>query len=167
MEILAISGSLRAQSINLTLLEAAKRLAPPEFEVTIFANLGAIPLFSPDLDTATPPLVVDLFREAIASADGILISSPEYARGVPGALKNALDWLVSDHRVAGKAVALVNAASGGGQDATTQLSLILTTMATKVVFAESLVGADVRQHAPHVEATVRRALEALAATKGP
>jgi len=163
MKILAIPGSLRAGSINHSLLDTAKRLAPQDVEVAIFKGIGEIPLFNPDDDNDPSPFAVGAFRAAIAAADAILISSPEYARGVPGALKNALDWLVSDHRVAGKTVAMINAASGGGKDVTEQLALILTTMAAKVIFAASLVGAHVRQNDPIVEKTVQESLDTMIA----
>jgi len=95
--ILAISGSLRAGSLNSEVLRACALLAPPPVQVTLFDGLGALPHFNPDLDVegvVLPAHVKDL-RRRIGGADALLISSPEYAHGVPGSLKNALDWLVS------------------------------------------------------------------------
>jgi chromate reductase, NAD(P)H dehydrogenase (quinone) len=106
--ILAISGSLRAQSTNTTLLLAATRLAPPDVQIDLYKGLGDLPLFNPDLDGKEPDAVRE-FQAALAAADGILICSPEYAHGVSGAMKNALDWLVSDVALVGKSVALINA----------------------------------------------------------
>ena len=94
LRIIAISGSLRAVSSNTALLRAASGLAPQEVEVTLYENLAELPHFNPDLEGAEPRSVTD-FRSLLHSSDAVLISSPEYAHGVPGALKNALDWLVS------------------------------------------------------------------------
>lgn len=93
--ILAISGSLRARSANATLLQAATALLPPSVRVVRYTRLGELPHFNPDLDAAPLPGEVTALRAEVAAADALLISSPEYAHGVPGSLKNALDWLVS------------------------------------------------------------------------
>jgi NAD(P)H-dependent FMN reductase/RimJ/RimL family protein N-acetyltransferase len=112
LRILAIPGSLRARSTNLLLLEAAALLAPPEVQVGIFSRLGEIPLFQPDAapDAATPDAVAAL-RQAITAADAVAFSAPEYAHGLPGALKNALDWLVSGIEFTHKPVVLFNASA--------------------------------------------------------
>src|SRR5512134_730799 len=110
MRVLAISGSLRAHSSNTEALLALALLAPPHVIVRQFDGLATLPAFNPDLDEegmSPPPPVQDL-RSQVASADAIVICSPEYAHGVPGSLKNALDWLVSDPRVVLKPTALVN-----------------------------------------------------------
>lgn len=106
--ILAISGSLRAHSTNTTLLVAAARLAPPGVQIDLYKAFGDLPLFNPDLNGKEPE-AVRKFQAALAAADGILICSPEYAHGVSGAMKNGLDWLVSDVNLVGKSVALINA----------------------------------------------------------
>jgi chromate reductase len=93
MRILAISGSLRAASSNTALLRAAAALAPEGMEVVLYGGLGDLPHFNPDLEGAAPPAVIDLWAR-VREADGLLIACPEYAHGVPGAMKNALDWLV-------------------------------------------------------------------------
>jgi chromate reductase len=108
IRILAVSGSLRAHSTNTTLLLSAARLAPPDVQIDLYRGLGDLPLFNPDLD-GNEPDAVRRFQAALAAADGILICSPEYAHGVSGAMKNALDWLVSDVNLVGKPVALLNA----------------------------------------------------------
>jgi NAD(P)H-dependent FMN reductase len=111
LKILAISGSLRLASSNTTLLRAASRLAPENVVVTIYSGLGELPPFNPDLDReglVAPPAVAD-FRCQLQASDGVLISSPEYAYGVPGALKNALDWIVSSGEFMAKPVAFINA----------------------------------------------------------
>jgi len=110
--LLAISGSLRAKSINTAVLLAAQALAPAGVEVTLYRGLGELPHFNPDLDTAAPPAPVAAWREAVASATALLICTPEYAHGVPGVLKNALDWLVSYEGFMNKPVAIINARPG-------------------------------------------------------
>ena len=84
------------------------RLAPPGVQIDLCTGLGDLPLFNADLDGKEPE-PVRRFQAALAAADGILICSPEYAHGVSGAMKNALDWLVSDVNLVGKSVALINA----------------------------------------------------------
>lgn len=111
MRILAISGSLRLASSNTTLLRAASRVAPENVVVTIYTGLGDLPPFNPDLDgegKVAPPSVTN-FRRQLQASDGVLISSPEYAHGVPGVLKNALDWTVSSGEFMEKPVAFLNA----------------------------------------------------------
>jgi len=95
MRILAISGSLRAKSPNTAVLIAAAQLAPREMHIVSYTGLSTLPHFNPDLDTDEPPENVRALRREIGSCDGMLISSPEYARGVAGAMKNALDWLAA------------------------------------------------------------------------
>jgi chromate reductase, NAD(P)H dehydrogenase (quinone) len=89
--ILAISGSLRDASFNTALIRAAQRITPDSLTIERYDNLGAIPAFNQDSEAEPPASVVDL-REKIAAADGLLIATPEYNYGVPGVLKNALDW---------------------------------------------------------------------------
>ncbi|VTR94663.1 fmn reductase : NADPH-dependent FMN reductase OS=Gloeobacter kilaueensis JS1 GN=GKIL_3076 PE=4 SV=1: FMN_red [Gemmata massiliana] len=108
--VLAVSGSLRAASSNTNLLRAAALVAPPYITVSLFAGLGSLPLFNPDLDHEDEPLPsVEEWRALLRTADAVLISTPEYAHGVPGALKNALDWVVGSGELVGKPVGLVNA----------------------------------------------------------
>jgi chromate reductase, NAD(P)H dehydrogenase (quinone) len=90
------------------LLDAVRRVAPPGIEVTRYDGLAGLPLFNPDADVEPAPAPVLALREQVAGASALVISSPEYAHGVPGALKNALDWLVSGVEVYGKPIALLN-----------------------------------------------------------
>ena len=126
--ILAIPGSLRARSSNLLLLETAALLAPVGIHLEIFAELGNIPLFNPDR-TDVPPAVAAL-RSSIQDADAVIVSAPEYAHGLPGALKNALDWLVSGIELTGKPVALFNA-SPRSVYAQASLREVLVTLGTR------------------------------------
>lgn len=132
MRILAICGSLRARSSNLAVLEAAARLAPPPLEVVLYGGLAGLPPFNPDFDGESPPSPVVELRQAIAGAEALMISSPEYARGVAGTLKNALDWLVSSTEFPGKPVAVINA-SPRATHADAALRLTLETMSARII----------------------------------
>ncbi len=145
MKILAISGSLRTQSSNTLLLQAAARLAPEGLSVTLYQGLAELPHFNPDLDGELLPEKVMELRALLAEVDGVLISSPEYAHGIPGALKNALDWLVSDVEFAGKRVVLINSSASDAAHLTAQLIKVLQTMSAQILFCASLRGAVVRK----------------------
>ncbi len=108
MKILAISGSLRAASLNTSLLRAIARIAPSGIDVVLYRGIGELPLFNPDIESTNPPSVVNL-RNQIIAADALLIASPEYAHGVTGVIKNALDWMVGNESFVHKPVALLNA----------------------------------------------------------
>jgi len=94
-KVLAICGSTRKTSSNLNLIHAISDLTKEKFEIKVFEGLSDIPHFNPDLDNETPPEAVKNFRNQLKEVDGILICTPEYAMGVPGTLKNAIDWTVS------------------------------------------------------------------------
>ena len=136
MRVLAISGSLRAASINSALLRAALRLAPPGVAVQIFNGVGQLPLFNPDLEAQLPPQVIAL-HDAVAAADALLIASPEYAHGVTGCIKNTLDWLVSFEPFIEKPVAVLNA-SPRAHHADAALRETLKTMSAVIVEAASI-----------------------------
>jgi NAD(P)H-dependent FMN reductase len=129
--ILAISGSLRQVSSNTTLLRAAIALAPSGVEIRLYDGLNDLPHFNPDLEGAEPSAVLE-FRDRLREADGVLISSPEYAHGVPGVLKNALDWVVGSGELVEKPVALLNA-SPRSVYAQAQLTETLTVMTARIV----------------------------------
>ncbi|MEP0928732.1 MULTISPECIES: NADPH-dependent FMN reductase [Cyanophyceae] len=131
LRILAISGSLRQVSSNTALLQAAIALSPEFVEINLYGGLGDLPHFNPDLEPVELPSVADL-RAQVKGSDGIIISSPEYAHGIPGVLKNALDWLVSGEEFMGKPVALFNA-SPRAAHAQASLIEIVTTMAGRIV----------------------------------
>ena len=133
MRVLAISGSLRSGSSNTILLRAAAGLAPRGLSVTLFEGLADLPHFNPDLDDeANPPPRVREFRDALRAADGLMICSPEYAHGVPGSLKNALDWVVGSGELSGKPVALINA-SPRATHAQESLREIIATMDARII----------------------------------
>ena len=134
-KIFAISGSLRPGSSNHAILRFLKEMATENVEFTIYDGLARLPHFDPGLDNDTPPDEVTRFRTLIAEADGIVICTPEYAFGVPGSLKNSLDWTVSSGSFVDKPFALVTA-STGGENAHTAMLLILGALSANV-FKES------------------------------
>jgi len=112
-KVLAISGSTRAKSTNLNYIQAISDLAADLFYVEVFHGLLNIPAFNPDDDVDNPPPVIKEFRDQLRNADGVLICTPEYAMGVPGSLKNAIDWTVSSMEFSQKPVALITASLSG------------------------------------------------------
>ena len=167
MRILALSGSLRARSINSALLRAASRLAPSQVSIMLFGRLDDLPLFSPDHDLV-PPATVGRFRAQVAGADALMIASPEYAHGVTGTIKNALDWLVSFEPFVRKPVAILNASSRA-HHADAALREILRTMSALIVERASitipLLSANLDEedmlNTPSVAASIRMSLSAL------
>jgi NAD(P)H-dependent FMN reductase len=166
---LAIAGSLRATSSNAALLRAAARDAPSGVEVVLYEGLGALPPFSPDLDVEPLPGPVADLRRQIAAADALMICSPEYAHGMPGTLKNALDWLVSALEALGKLVLLVSASPGGAAHAHAQLAEVLRTMNLKLVdggahvFTRARLDASGEVADPEMRAVISRGVAALTA----
>jgi len=169
MKLLAISGSLRAASINSALLRVAAKLAPPGLSIEISLDIGALPLFNPDLEADPPPAVM-AFRAKVTAADALLVASPEYAHGITGPMKNALDWLVSIENFAGKPVAVWNASprSVHGDES---LREILKTMSARIIeeasIALPLVGSGLDQagmlRAPVMVAAIAAALARIRA----
>jgi chromate reductase, NAD(P)H dehydrogenase (quinone) len=113
-KIFALCGSTRQNSINLELLKIISDLEKETIELQIFTQIGYLPHFNPDIDNPehTPTFVED-FRNKLKEADGVLICTPEYAMGVPGTLKNALDWTVSSMEFSQKPTALITASTSG------------------------------------------------------
>ncbi|MFD2146341.1 NADPH-dependent FMN reductase [Mucilaginibacter antarcticus] len=130
--IIAISGSLRQGSSNHAILEFLSSQLPADVNYTFYNGLIDIPAFDPGLDTDTPPAAVALLRQSLIKADGFIICTPEYAFGVPGSLKNMLDWLVSSSTLVDKPVALITA-SLGGEHAHASLLLTLGALSANVI----------------------------------
>jgi chromate reductase len=123
---LGVPGSLRAGSFNRALLRAAVELCPKGVALRIFEGLGDIPLYNADVEARGDPAPVTAFKSAIADADALLIATPEYNYGVPGPLKNAIDWASrpANKSVLGdKPTAIMGASPGGIGTARAQLSL--------------------------------------------
>jgi NAD(P)H-dependent FMN reductase len=157
MRILGICGSLQAKSSNLTLLETAQRLAPPDVELVLFDGLGHLPHFNPDLDTESPPLPVTVWRRALAESDGLLIACPEYGHSLPGALKNGVDWAIHSGELEYKVVAVTAAVSveGRGRMGLQALGQTLHAVSAHIVGGEAIA------RGPNFERDVALLVEAL------
>lgn len=168
MRILAISGSLRAASLNTALLRAVARIAPPELEIALYRGIGDLPLFNPDIEQASPAPVADLRMQIIAS-DALLIASPEYAHGVTGVIKNALDWMVGNESFVHKPVALLNA-SPRAVHAQAALRETISTMSARIIDEASvtipIIGSGLNEEGivrhPEIKAALLAALQSLA-----
>jgi chromate reductase len=130
MQLLALSGSLRQTSTNTALLRGLAARARPMAKVTLFDGLGALPIFNPDDEGDRTPDSVRQFAAAVAAADGIVVSCPEYVHALPGGFKNALDWLVSRQEIIGKPIALLHA-SHRGEDVLADLRRVLSTVSDR------------------------------------
>ncbi len=135
INILAISGSLRADSSATAVMKEVTSMMPEGVHVTVYEGLGNLPHFN---DSLTVPAEVDQFRKMVAEADGVLICTPEYAFGIPGSLKNALDWTVGTGEFVEKPVALITAASVG-KNAHAALLLTLTALSARVAEGAEMV----------------------------
>jgi len=159
-KLLAISGSTRSESSNLNLIKAIVPLVEDRFSITVFEGLAELPHFNPDLDQARPPKQISNFRLQLRGADAVLICTPEYAMGVPGTLKNAIDWTVSSMEFSQKPVGLITASVAGEKahaslletlhiidaEMTTNTQLLISFIQTKLdgpVFKDDLVKQDV------------------------
>jgi chromate reductase len=139
MRLLAISGSLRRCSYNSALLDAAVAACPQAAEFVVWRGLADIPAYNEDLDDA--PIAVAELREEIARADAVLIATPEYNGSIPGALKNALDWVsrpFPDNCLRRKPVAVIGASTGlfGARWAQAELRKVLKTIGATVLETE-------------------------------
>jgi chromate reductase len=148
MKLLAISGSLRRDSFNTKLLRAAEELLPPEVELELWTWLKDVPPYDEEDDVQPAPHAVTALRDAIADADAVLVSTPEYNSSIPGQLKNALDWVsrpLTESPLRNKPVAVVGASTGafGAVWAQAELRKVLAAIGARVVDAEVAVG-----HAP-------------------
>jgi chromate reductase len=134
MRLLAISGSLRRASINTAALEALARLAPEGVKVLLYRDLEKLWPFNPDddIEDKAKPEPVETLCALVDASDALVIAAPEYAQGLPGALKNALDWLVASETFAGKPTALINT-SPRAFHAQASLREILSTMAARLI----------------------------------
>jgi chromate reductase, NAD(P)H dehydrogenase (quinone) len=142
MRILGISGSLRRDSHNTALLQAAARMLPPDAEFVLYDGLRDIPPYDQDDDVPERrPEAVDALRDTTARADGIIISTPEYNASIPGVLKNAIDWIsrpAGASVLRGKPVAVIGASTGffGAVWAQAELRKVLDNIGAEVVDRE-------------------------------
>ena len=134
LSVLGVAGSLRRASYNRSLLHAARDLAPPGMSLRTF-ELDAIPLYNADVEAAGDPGPVAAFKQAVREADALLVATPEYNYGVPGVLKNAIDWASrppGKSPLAGKPAAIVGASMGQGGTIRAQLQLRQAFLFTEV-----------------------------------
>jgi len=173
LRVLALSGSLRAQSLNTLLLHEAVRLAPSGMTFTFWDQLDDLPHFSPERDVDPLPTPVVELRALIATSDALLFCTPEYIHAMPAVLKNLLEWVVSSGDCVGKPTAAwsVSPSLEGGARAHASLVHTLEVMSARVVQASSLcltlarsgVDEQGRLKDPAQVAALRGALETLAA----
>lgn len=166
VKVLAISGSLRKASLNTMLLHALARIVPPDIEVTLYRGLGDLPLFNPDIES-TDPVPVKTLREEIIASDALIIASPEYAHGVTGAMKNALDWMVGNESFVDRPVALINT-SPRATHAQAALRETVMTMSARVVkdacITVPILGSGLDEDAIAAHPEIRPALTATLAS---
>lgn len=144
MRILGICGSLQTESSNLTLLRRAQALLPTPHTLEIFDGIGALPHFNPDLEGGPVPAAVRAWRAAIASSDALFIASPEYGHSLPGALKNAVDWVIGSGELETKLIAVTASTPGPGrgQRGLDALLQTLGAVRARVVGGEPIVRGD-------------------------
>jgi chromate reductase len=145
MQVLAISGSLRAASNNTGLLRALREEAPEGVEVVIWDGLKDIPPYDADDDVVPGPVTVDAFRELVRESDAVFFATPEYNSSVPGQLKNTLDWAsrpLATNAFRNKPVAVIGSSAGafGAVWAAAELRKVLGAMGARVAEAELAVG---------------------------
>jgi chromate reductase, NAD(P)H dehydrogenase (quinone) len=152
-KIIALNGSTRKISTNANLIQAIINLTSDRFKIDVYSELTELPHFNPDLDNENPPEKIKQWRETLRKYDGILICTPEYAMGVPGTLKNAIDWTVSSMEFSKKPTALITASSLGlkGHDSlletlkvieakiTGETQLVISYARTKVTIQNNII----------------------------
>jgi chromate reductase, NAD(P)H dehydrogenase (quinone) len=178
MKVLAITGSLRRDSHNRSLLLNAAELLPADVEFELFEGLKAVPPYDEDDDVEPAPAAVARLRAAIADADALLISTPEYNSSVPGQLKNALDWAsrpIATNVLRNKLVAVVGASTGafGAVWSQAELRKVLAAAGARVLDVELAVGhaherfdAGGRPHDVQLGEQLREVIDALLAELG-
>ena len=171
MRVLAISGSLRADSNNTGLLRALREEAPAGIDVELWNGLKAIPPYDADDDVVPGPADVEAFRELVREVDAVFFATPEYNSSIPGQLKNALDWgsrPLATNSFRNKPVAVISSSAGafGGVWAAAELRKVLGAMGARVTEAELAVGHAAEKFDEHgrlADEDVRQGLrEALA-----
>jgi chromate reductase len=163
MTILAVCGSLQRESANLRLLSAAAGAAAPEVKVVLFDSLGELPHFNPDIEASGAPESVMRWRRALAQSDAVLIASPEYGFSLPGALKNAIDWVIGSGELEGKVVAITAAVPATERGRRGLQALRDTLGAVRA----TIVGGEPIARGPDFERHVAELLQALIAAASP
>ena len=145
MRVLAISGSLRADSNSTALLRALREEAPAGVDVVLWNGLREIPPYDGDDDVVPGPTTVDAFRELVREVDAVFFATPEYNSSIPGALKNALDWAsrpMATNAFRNKPVAVIGSSAGmfGAVWAQAELRKVLAAMGARVAEVEVAIG---------------------------
>lgn len=170
LKILAISGSLKSSSTNTTILRSLIATAPDRLQISIYESIGNLPHFNPELDGDRSIDAVRDWRDCLRSADGIIFCTPEYAHGVPGALKNALDWIVASGEFMHKPTAVISAspAPDGGSHANASLVKTLRVMMADLVADSMLcipaVSAKITDRGEIIDPITASALQSLLAS---
>jgi chromate reductase, NAD(P)H dehydrogenase (quinone) len=170
VKILAISGSLRATSSNTSLLRAMVELAPAQIQVSIYDGIGELPHFNPELDGDRALFSVRDWRSQLQAADGVVFCTPEYAHGIPGVLKNALDWIVSSGEFMHKPTGVISASPSpdGGEKANAALVQTLRVMMANIpadaILCIPAVSAKLTDRGEIVDPKTEQALQSLLAT---
>lgn len=166
MVIFAISGSLREGSSNTSILHTIKSVAPAGVEFIIYDRLGELPHFNPDLDNENLPTEVKELRGMLNRSNAVLISTPEYAHGIPGSLKNAFDWLVSTVVLENKPTGIILGSASDGSFALEALIEVLKTMNAKVEpqFVKSISGSRTSIDDPNIWQELKVFIEELILT---
>jgi len=173
VQILGISGSLRAGSLNTQLLRLAAEELPEGVELELYDDLASIPPFDQDLVDLAPDQVERL-KEAVAEADAILVATPEFNGSIPGQLKNAIDWVsrpLADNPARGKPAAVIGASTSsfGGIWAQRELRKVLGILGTRVLDVElPIAKADQRlaDHDLDLRAELAHVVDALVGAVG-
>ncbi len=160
MKILAVCGSLQAHSSNLAVLTTAARLAPPGVDIVLFDGIRDLPHFNPDTAAAGVPESVARWRDALTCCDAVLIASPEYGFSLPGALKNAIDWVIGSGELERKIVAVTAAVAGPNRGRRGLNALIDTLAAVQA----TIVGGEPIPKGPEFDVRVGALLRRLIGT---
>jgi chromate reductase, NAD(P)H dehydrogenase (quinone) len=140
IKILGIPGSVRNGSSNHKVLKIISGRIPPNIEFSVYDAIGNLPHFD---GSENPPAAIADFLQRVRDADGVVICTPEYAFGVPGTLKNALDWTVGGGEFSGKPVVYITAATSG-EHAHESLGKILSAIDTRIPHGGSLLISGIR-----------------------
>ena len=159
MRILAVCGSLQAQSGNLALLKTAAASMPPGVELVLFDGLRELPHFNPDIEATGVPESVTQWRLALAASDAVLIASPEYGFSLPGVVKNGIDWVIGSGELEQKVVAITAVVPGPGRGRRGLQALRDTLSAVRA----TIVGGEPITRGPELETQIAALVQALVA----
>jgi chromate reductase len=175
LELILIGGSLRSQSVNAAVIATAATLIPSGVRAAIFRRMGELPHFNPDDDRDPLPEPVADLRTQLETADGVLLSTPEYAGSLPGSFKNLLDWTIGGAGLYEVPVGWINPSShGGSQEAYEDLRTVLDRAGARIIASACVdvrvprdaVGADGLVAAPEARNAIGEAvMELLKAAK--